>query len=410
MRITIVVGGRWHAFDLAQQLERQGYLHKIITNYPKWFVKRWHIPPEKIISLPATFWLVKAIYRLGGEKLMMRCQWRVHKWFAGQAARHLEGSDLIHTWSSFSEPTLLWAQAHGIPTVLERSSAHILEQSRLLREEHGRLGLDWAPTHPKIEQMEVREYSLATRIAVPSLFVERSFVERGYAQQKLYRNPFGVDLRSFYPPQSPPSPPTCAAFQVVYAGTLSVQKGIHDLVEGFRLAKLDGAQLTLLGGMTKEIKEILEKQSQPAVRLLGHRPQSELVSHYHRAHCFVMASIQDGFGMVLAQALACGLPLICTTNTGGEDLLRLEASQADEMWHLNGVIELGAGFLIGVNRPDHIAYCLRLLASHPELWRRKRESALRLASKNLSWALYGERAIENYRRMICSNAAHDNLE
>ena len=82
MRISIVVGGRWHAFDLAKELHRSGHLHRIVTSYPRFFVKRWGIPPEKITSLPLTFIAVKLIYALGGEHLMMRLQWLVHRWFA----------------------------------------------------------------------------------------------------------------------------------------------------------------------------------------------------------------------------------------------------------------------------------------------------------------------------------------
>ena len=105
MKITIVVGGRWHAFDLAHELNKQGHLYKLITNYPTWFVKKWKIPQEKIVSLPLTFWLVKAIYKLGGESLMMRCQWWVHRWFAKRAANYLSGSELIHGWSQWVEPS-----------------------------------------------------------------------------------------------------------------------------------------------------------------------------------------------------------------------------------------------------------------------------------------------------------------
>ena len=64
MKITIVVGGRWHAFDLAKELDKKGYLHRLITNYPKWFVQKWGIPKTKVVSLPLTFWLVKAIYKI----------------------------------------------------------------------------------------------------------------------------------------------------------------------------------------------------------------------------------------------------------------------------------------------------------------------------------------------------------
>lgn len=397
MRITVVVGGRWHAFDLARELHRQGHLHRLITNYPRWFVTRWGIPAPKVVSLPLSFWVVKAIYRLGGEALMMRCQWWVHRWFAERAVRHLEGSELIHGWSQWSEPSLQWARRHGIPTVLERSSAHILEQSRLLREEHARLGLRWPPTHPRIEAMELREYDLCSAVAVPSLFVERSFLNRGFPPARLFRNPLGVDLSRFHPAAEPPPPPASAGLRAVYAGSLSVRKGIPDLLAGFGAAGLRDATLTLLGGGTPELEPLLRRQP-PSVRQLGHRPQSELVEHYGQAHCFVIASIEEGMAMVQMQALACGLPLICTPHTGGEDLLRLQGAEGSP--ETSGVLSFPAGFVVPIHCPEAIAWCLRQLAEVPGLWQRQRQAALTLAQANLSWSAYGERALQHYRQLL----------
>ncbi|MFZ9558442.1 MAG: glycosyltransferase family 4 protein [Vulcanococcus sp.] len=397
MKITIVVGGRWHAFDLAHELQQAGHLHRLITNYPRWFVQRWGIPKDKVVSLPLTFWVVKAIYKLGGEALMMRCQWHVHRWFARRAVKHLEGSELIHGWSQWSEPSLAWAKQRGIPTVLERSSAHILEQSRLLNEEHRRLGLQWAATHPRIEAMELREYELCAQVAVPSLFVERSFLERGWPAKRLFRNALGVDLSRFKAPEQAPRPPEVSGLRVIYAGSLSVRKGIPDLLEGFRQANLPDATLTLVGGETPELEGLLKQQNHQ-VRCLGHLPQAELVEHYAAAHCFVMASIEEGMAMVQMQALACGLPLICTTNTGGEDLLRLQGSGSVEREH--GVEEFAAGYLVPIHRPDAIAWCLQALAQTSSLWEQKREAALALARSELSWSAYGKRAIANYQALL----------
>jgi glycosyltransferase involved in cell wall biosynthesis len=397
MKITIVVGGRWHAFDLARELHEQGHLHRLITNYPRWFVRRWGIPAQKVVSLPLTFWLVKAIYRLGGEALMMRCQWQVHRWFARRAVRHLEGSELIHGWSQWSEPSLLWARERGLPTVLERSSAHILEQSLLLREEHARLGLHWPPTHPKIEAMELREYTLASAVAVPSLFVERSFVARGFPRERLFRNALGVNLGQFQPPSQPPVPPEASGLRAIYAGSLSVRKGIPDLLAGFASAALTNAELILVGGETPELAPLLAQQ--PAnVTCLGHRPQAELVEHYGRAHCFVMASIEEGMAMVQMQALACGLPLICTTNTGGEDLLRLGCGEPQP--GPEGVQQFTAGFLVPVQSTAALAWCLRQLALEPGLWQRQRQAALQLAATELDWGAYAERSALHYRQLL----------
>jgi starch synthase len=400
MKVTIVVGGRWHAFDLASQLERQGHLHRLITNYPRWFVRRWGISEARIVSLPLTFWLVKAIYRLGGEALMMRLQWFVHRWFAVRAVAHLDDSELIHGWSQWSEPSLRWAMKRGIPTVLERSSAHILEQSRLLREEHQRLGMRWSNTHPRIAAMELREYTLCSRVAVPSRFVERSFRERGFPAEQLFRNALGVNLEQFRPPHQPPPGPEVTGLRAIYAGSLSVRKGIPDLLAGFAQAELKDSQLTLVGGDTPELQDLLARQP-GQVRRLGHRPQAELVQHYGQAHCFVMASVEEGMAMVQMQALACGLPLICTRNTGGEDLLRLEGAQGQAQ--VNGVEKFPAGFLVPVHQPAAIAWCLRQLALEPGLWADQRQAALTLAAAGLSWEVYGLRAIELYKQLLSTH-------
>ena len=399
MRITLVVGGRWHAFDLARELLRHGHLHRLITNYPRWFVRRWGIPPERVVSLPFTFVVVRAIYRFGGESLMMRHQWWVHRWFATRAAKHLQGSQVIHGWSQWSEPSLQWAVARQVPTVLERSSSHILEQSRLLREEHRRFGLTWIETHPRIEAMELREYGLTTAVAVPSLFVERSFLARGFPATKIFRNAFGVDLSNFKPAETPPAPPTQNGLHVIYAGTLSVRKGIADLLAGFSAADLVDARLTLLGGETPELSMLLDQQP-TTVKRLGHLPQAELVQHYSQAHCFVMASIEEGMAYVQLQGLASGLPLICTPNTGGEDLLRLAGATAID--NGNGILEFPAGWMVPIHAPQAIAACLRRLAHESGLWEEKRQAALALAGSSLSWSAYGQRAIEHYRRLLAA--------
>jgi len=57
-------------------------------------------------------------------------------------------------------------------------------------------------------------------------------------------------------------------------------------------------------------------------------PQPELARFYAAADVFVLVSRQDGFGVVLSQALATGLPVICTDRTGGPDLAQTRALAA----------------------------------------------------------------------------------
>lgn len=48
--------------------------------------------------------------------------------------------------------------------------------------------------------------------------------------------------------------------------------------------------------------------------------QKRLSQYYNRGRIFVLASREDGFGMVLSQALACGLPIVCSMHTGGKGI------------------------------------------------------------------------------------------
>ena len=395
MKISIVVGGRWHAFDLARELHSAGVLHHLITNYPKYKTRKWGIPDDKVVSLPLTLLLWKAMYHIGGEKLVMKSQALLHNLFAKAASRHLEGSTLVHGWSSFSEPALLWAKQHDIPFLLERSSSHMKMQCQLLREENEQLGLHWAETHPEIVAQELREYELADMVAVPSLFVKGSFINQKFPEQRLILNHFGTNIKSFSPGLKQDN-----VFRIIYAGSLSVRKGIHYLVQAFLNADVVNSELCLVGGATMETPRLLTGADQ-RVKLIGRIPQTQLVDYYHNSSVFVMASIEEGMALVQAQALACGLPLICTTNTGGEDLLRMHGVQPIKLEM--GIEEYPAGYLVPIRNSEAIAICLKFLAESPKLLKEKQEAALKLRSQNLTWEAYAHRAIEAYKVIIKEN-------
>jgi glycosyltransferase involved in cell wall biosynthesis len=104
---------------------------------------------------------------------------------------------------------------------------------------------------------------------------------------------------------------------LLYVGTWSLQKGC-DLLEA-AVSSIDGVRLTHVGAIGDF------RFPQCPERFAHHGPvvQSELKHFYEAADLFVLASRQDGFGMVLSQALASGLPVICTDHTGGGDLAEM---------------------------------------------------------------------------------------
>ena len=111
MKITIVVGGRWHAFDLAKELHKRGYLHKLITTYPKFKTRQWDIPDENVISLPISLIIEKVIFKFTKSQILLRkIQHLLLKIFSFSASFYLDGSDIIHGWSGFSLDSINWAK------------------------------------------------------------------------------------------------------------------------------------------------------------------------------------------------------------------------------------------------------------------------------------------------------------
>ena len=393
MKVSIIVGGRFHAFELARELHRAGVLHRLITPYPKFKTRQWDLPDDRVVSLPLSLLLQKAADRLGGDALSMRGQALFNRLFGQQAAYYLEGSTVIHGWSGVTLPALHWAKPRQVPVVLERSSSHMRVQCQLLEQEYASLGLAWQPATPTaVVNQELQEYDLASRIAVPSLFVKRSFVGQGLLEDRLIHNCLGANLNSFYPGKKQDH-----VFRVIYTGHLSVRKGIHHLLRGFQSANLANAELLLVGGATQDTPRLLADAG-AGVRAIGHMPQHSLVNYYQNSSVFVMASIEDGFGLVLTQALACGLPIVCTTNTGGEDLLRMAG--ANPIQRGGGIEEYPAGFLVPVRDSDAIATCLRWLAQDGNLLQAKRQAALTIAQRDLSWHHYGDRARASYQALV----------
>jgi starch synthase len=197
---------------------------------------------------------------------------------------------------------------YGALFVLERGSRHILSQKEILDAMPGLADGKSAVADYQVER-ELAGYAAADVISVPSRQAESSFLERGFPREKMFRNSYGVDLTMFPPTEAPgPSvPPT-----ILYVGAWTWQKGVDVLVQAWR--KLDGVRLLHVGAQGD--------QPMPRDPLFGHIdpvPQWELVNIYRRAHVFVLASRQEGLSLVQAQALACGLPVVCTDRTGGED-------------------------------------------------------------------------------------------
>ena len=329
MKIAIVVQGRFHAFDLARALSRRGHHVTVLTNYPRWGVRRFGVDTD-VRCFPLHGVVTRAYRRTGSLGLAERCDPPAHRWFGRWAARELSRDqwDVIHCWSGVSEEILHSPAAARARTLLMRGSSHISVQRRLLDEESRRVGANLDRPSDWMVARERREYQLADRIVVLSSFSAETFVDQGVAPDRLDLLPLGVDVESFRPrievfAARAERVRRGDALNVLYVGALSYRKGLFDLLHVARSMTASAVRFTLVGNVMPEVQPLME--SLPAnVDVKGKVPQPDLPQIYTRADLFLFPTIEDGFPAVLAQAQAAGLPIITTPNGAGRDIVRTE--------------------------------------------------------------------------------------
>lgn len=375
MKVVVSLLGRFHGFELARELERLGALDRLITSYPKFFAKKFGISPEAVTSL-----LPCELYKRTLEKLpedrRVAFEPSSNALFERLSSFALPKElDVFVGWSGCSLRALRRARAKGALGIIERGSAHIEAQRNLLKEEYERHGLEAKLPPPSIVWRELAEYKTADAIAVPSSFALQSFVKMGFSADKLIVNPHGVDLSGFTPAEQPPD-----KFRILFVGRTSLQKGAHYLLQAFHELALPGAELVFVGPMEQEIEPFRKSYGGSNVFFLGAKPQSELPKYYKRASVFCLPSLHEGAAPTLFQAMASGLPVIITPNTGGRALLE----------------EGQNGYVVPIRDVEAIKEKLLELYGLGDRAIEMGRSSVDVVSEGYSWRDYGRRAKAAY--------------
>jgi len=348
-------------------------LHSIFTGYPRFKLgDEQGIPREKIRSFP---WLqmpymARMKFGLRGERLEREWAWWAHETLDAYASRHLADSNALIALSGSGLKSGRMMKRKGGIYICDRGSSHIRYQQELLREEYQRWGLVFRGVDARILKKEESEYEEADGVAVPSEFVKRSFIEMGVPEEKLHKVPYGIDLKRF----QKVADTSKDEFNVIFVGQGSLRKGLLYLLDAFRRLRHPRKSLTVIGSLHPEVLQSLNTQSLDHVKFLGNVSNVKLPMHYSRAHVFVLPSIEEGFGMVMGEAMACGCPVIATSNTGARDLFQ----------------DGQEGFIVPAGDASQIALKLQVLMEDADLHSRMSQAAASRPRVLRGWDVYGE--------------------
>ena len=389
-RVTVVHSGARDAYQVAAALEEAGMLDTLVTDlfWPSdsWAQRLFPRLPSGIRSqlncrseqsLPSSRVKLCAVHGLATllldkipavprslRRFMMR---KADAHLGRTAGRHAERNQTaLLSYSYYAHDAFRGYSGDGI---LFQLHPHPASMRRILLNElaaHPQCAVslqqEWELALPEADfQHLVHEPLQARYILAASSFTRDSLVENGSSRADIHVIPYGVDSNHFVP-----DPHRIARadskLKLLFVGRINQRKGIQYLLDALRLVGSDRVELTVCGRVVDDLKIF---DSFPSVIIRPDVTAPELLTAYQSADLFVFPSVAEGFGQVLLEALASGLPILTTTRTAGPDL-----------------IESGRqGFIVDPASAEQLAACIDWALSHPQALTAMRSEARHVAEQ-----------------------------
>jgi glycosyltransferase involved in cell wall biosynthesis len=323
MKISISATNPCHLYPMAVELARLRALGCYYSGYPHWKLRdtdgvaiRTHSLRTNVVYGLQKF--VPAPLRPSPRRLFL---WQDHG-FDRWVGRHLEGADFIHGMPGQCLHTFRSARQLGVKTVLNHATGPVREWVRIMEPEYARVGLrltDSCPYDAAYFAREDEEYALADFHCVASSVVRDQLVAMGVAAERIWLVPYGADERVFFPDVETPT----AGFRIVFAGLLSLRKGAKTLLEALALVAGENWRVDFYGGELAEVQaDLAAYRGKAPLHFHGAVSQRALGEAMRAGSVLVLPSLEEGFGLVVPQALNCGLPVIVSDRVGGKDFIR----------------------------------------------------------------------------------------
>ena len=221
-----------------------------------------------------------------------------------------------------------------------------------------------------------RELDQADVVLCPSTFVKETMIGNGVPESKCFVSHFGVDTSTFTPRTELPNPPL-----FVCVAILSLRKGHQYLFRAMEIVRreIPDARLVCVGLPRPDCEIERQRWAGTFEHHIRMKP-AEVASLLGSATAMVLPSVEEGFARVLSEAMACGIPLIATHETGigtvarnGVEALIVPARDSRKL--AEAMIELGldaeknrlmgeAGRAAGGNSNTWADYARRLYAEY----------------------------------------------
>jgi starch synthase len=259
-------------------------------------------------------------------------------------------------------------KSNGCICILDQTTGHLPTANEVSNRERNELPhlAPFLPNDPEsAAQNALVESQLADWVLCASEYIRSTMQKSGVPEERLLLLPYGVDC-SFFTPRQKPQSEICT---FVFAGLICPRKGVHYLLEAFASLPKESYRLILVGKTLNNWLENTKELQAPGITRYPYLNRQELRDVLQQADVFTFPSLHEGSALVTYEALACGLPVITTFESGSV------------------VVDGVDGYIVEGRNSSALADKMRLLADNPTL-RSEMSAAARKKAEQYSWEHY----------------------
>lgn len=285
--------------------------------------------PTNLLKLSPTWEILRVLLsKLKVDERIVDAVWELGtlKFDRTVSMSALKKADAIYGYEYSSLASFREARRRGLPRIYEVPSPEHNFVEDLIQREIERFPELGSISRPYFLKRQARrterrrqEWALADVVIVNSKFTRNTYADARLDAKKVRVIPLGappIHVGNIEVDSSGTGP-----LRVLWAGTFSIRKGAHYLLAAWsELAARERAVLEIYGAVT--LPKRLMSDLPSSITVSPTVPREELFSHYRAADVLVFPTLCDGFGMVVTEAFAQGLPVITTTRAGAADLVR----------------------------------------------------------------------------------------
>jgi glycosyltransferase involved in cell wall biosynthesis len=403
MKVIVVHPGKQHSFELSKALIKKGFLDRYITsvyNRPKSFTrillkfvkgnlykkingrKSSSIPDESVkqyneLGVIFTLFLNK-FPRI--QKIAENWNFYIESSFYKKTMKFIKNNrpDCVVIYNGYANKHIDIIKNLGVVKIMDMSIAKRDYIQQILQHEIDETGLSeikdmhFSYWDEKMLMNDSQGCNGVDFFLVPSKFVKDSLLQSGIQESKIKMVPYGVNIQQFNPVENKK---ISGNLKLLFVGSITYRKGIHRLLNVIH--KMPNVEVYLAGTYDKSSKIYLNYKDYENIHFLGFITRDILNDLYNECDVFVLPSFCEGMAMVGLEAMASGLPMICTSYSG-----------------VNDVVEDGVnGFVYTANQEDelkkHIIWFIENRNQLKKLSHNARNTAL-----NYSWDQYHTRVAD----------------